>query len=120
MCAAGWMCALTGVQVCVQLSCCTCLHLPGVSPNEVISLLPCSCFLLHCKKTHIREPASQIPLKANLCDESICRNGLHVPFFSGRFLNQLMSDVTLTWLRFQLLIFLFPPFPGLEDAPQTR
>lgn len=73
--------ALTSVQVCVHLSCRTCLHLPGGSPNEVISLLPCSCFLLHCKKTHIREPASPILLETKLCDESICKYGFHVPFF---------------------------------------
>lgn len=29
------------------------------------------------------------------------------------------SDVTLTCRGLQLLVFLFPPFPGLEDASQA-
>lgn len=115
---------------CVHLSFCTCLRLPGAPPHDVILLLSCSCLLVHAWKAQtLMKLVHWLCSKWKTCEAVWIylqiKPGLSP--FSERVTNKLVltasrkhkCDVTLTCRRLQLFVFLFPPFPGLEDASQA-
>lgn len=119
----GWISQLKPAwsRVCACVSVCTCLHLPGVPPDEVISLLSYSCLLLHRWQTQHKRlwNRSTDRSKWKHVKQTICKYVSLSPEWSPNQLFIEAQSLTLTCGGLQLLVFLFPPFPGLEDASQA-